>query len=119
MQPREFKNPFQQSVRKYIKETTSLASLVCCISSVQPPNFIHTAIMRLPTSVVLVLATLAAAHPGEDHRDELQKRRSFEAGAERLSLRHCAEKLKARGVTDRNIKRRAAVIERHRQKRKN
>lgn len=74
--------------------------------------------MRLPASIILALATLAAAHPGEDHHDELQQRRSFEANAERLSLRHCAEKLKARGVTDRNIMRRSALIEEHRQKRK-
>lgn len=91
----------------------------------QPSSFIYTTatnlpvIMRLPTSIVLALATLAAAHPGEDHHDELQQRRSFEAGAERLSLRHCAEQLKARGITDRNIKRRTALIQEHRQKREN
>ncbi|KAM0386961.1 hypothetical protein FCULG_00012073 [Fusarium culmorum] len=73
--------------------------------------------MRFPSSIVLALAALTAAHPGEDHHDELQQRRSFETTAERLSLRHCAEKLKARGVTDRNIKRRSALIQEHRQKR--
>ncbi len=55
--------------------------------------------MRLSASITLGLAALAVAHPGEDHHDELEARRSFEASAERLSLRHCAEKLKARGVT--------------------
>jgi hypothetical protein len=92
----------------FINLSTSLTllSLFCAV------------IMRLPASIILALATLAAAHPGEDHHDELQQRRSFEANAERLSLRHCAEKLKARGVTDRNIKRRSALIEEHRQKRK-
>ncbi|KAF4439943.1 hypothetical protein F53441_12418 [Fusarium austroafricanum] len=73
--------------------------------------------MRLPASITLALATLAVAHPGEDHRDELEQRRSFEAKAERLSLRHCAETLKARGVTERNIKRRSALIEEYRKKR--
>lgn len=74
--------------------------------------------MRLSASVILGLAALAVTHPGEDHHDELEARRSFEASAERLSLRHCAEILKARGVTERNIKRRSALIEEHRQKRK-
>ena len=74
--------------------------------------------MRFSSSIVLALASLTAAHPGEDHHDELEQRRSFEASAEKLSLRHCAEKLKARGVTDRNIKRRSALIQAHRQKRK-
>ncbi|KAG4277133.1 hypothetical protein FPRO04_07431 [Fusarium proliferatum] len=73
--------------------------------------------MRFSASITLGLAALAVAHPGEDHHDELEARRSFEASAERLSLRHCAEKLKARGVTERNIKRRSALIEEHRRKR--
>ncbi|CAG7559025.1 unnamed protein product [Fusarium equiseti] len=73
--------------------------------------------MRFSSSILLALASFTAAHPGEDHHDELEQRRSFEASAERLSLRHCAEKLKARGVTDRNIKRRSALIQAHRQKR--
>jgi len=80
--------------------------------------FVCAVIMRLSASSTLALAALAAAHPGEDHHDELEARRSFEASAERLSVRHCAETLKARGVTERNIKRRSALIEEHRRKRK-
>jgi hypothetical protein len=80
--------------------------------------FVCAVIMRVSASITLALAALAVAHPGEDHHDELEARRSFEASAERLSLRHCAEKLQARGVTERNIKRRSALIEVHRRKRK-
>jgi hypothetical protein len=74
--------------------------------------------MLFALTITAALATLGSAHPGEDHHDEIEQQRSFLANIERSSLRHCAETLKARGVTERNVKRRVALIEEARQKRK-
>jgi protocatechuate 3,4-dioxygenase beta subunit len=72
--------------------------------------------MLFPT-FVLALASFATAHPGEDHSHELLERQDFVASVERSSLAHCTETLRANGVAERNVKRRAALLEKARQKR--
>ncbi|RXG50428.1 hypothetical protein VDGE_04797 [Verticillium dahliae] len=74
--------------------------------------------MRL-TSVASGLALLsiqAAAHPGHDLSEEIAERRAFLGNIERASLAHCATKLRARGVEQRNIERRAALLKNAREK---
>ncbi|KAH6954028.1 Intradiol ring-cleavage dioxygenase [Ilyonectria sp. MPI-CAGE-AT-0026] len=65
----------------------------------------------------LLLAAVVAAHPGHDVTEELAEREAFLGNINRASLGHCAEKLKARGIHGRNIRRRAAVVEAVREKR--
>ncbi|KAH6662955.1 Intradiol ring-cleavage dioxygenase [Plectosphaerella plurivora] len=70
--------------------------------------------MRFSGPVALALATLSSnvvAHPGHDLTEEIAERRAFLGSVKRASLEHCAAKLKARGVHDRNIRRRAAAVE--------
>lgn len=74
--------------------------------------------MRL--SDCLSLATLlasAAAHPGHDISEELAERQAFLNTVKRSSLSHCAEKLKARGLHERNARRRAELVQAAREKR--
>jgi hypothetical protein len=77
--------------------------------------------MRFSTSVVSSIALLsgaAVAHPGHDLTQEIAERRAFLGSVKRADLSHCAAKLKARGVQQRNIARRAALVNHHREKRK-
>ncbi|KAG8405622.1 hypothetical protein J3459_011394 [Metarhizium acridum] len=60
-------------------------------------------------SSILLLSSVAVAHPGHDLTDEILERRSFKNSVRHASLSHCAEKLKARGVQSRNLERRAAA----------
>ncbi|KAH0598787.1 hypothetical protein MHUMG1_02899 [Metarhizium humberi] len=60
-------------------------------------------------SSILLLSSVAVAHPGHDLTEEILERRSFKNSVRRASLSHCAEKLKARGVQARNLERRAAT----------
>ncbi|ROT37752.1 aromatic compound dioxygenase [Sodiomyces alkalinus F11] len=57
------------------------------------------------------------AHPGHNINEELLERRSFLQSIEHRSLAHCAPKLKDRGIHERNVARRAALLEQHREKR--
>ncbi|KZL78375.1 extracellular dioxygenase [Colletotrichum incanum] len=59
----------------------------------------------------------AVAHPGHDLTEEIAERRAFLSTIKRASLGHCADKLAARGITARNVARRAAQVEQARQKR--
>jgi hypothetical protein len=75
--------------------------------------------MRTSSSAAwLFLAAIAAAHPGHDVSEELAERATFLGNIKRASLGHCAEKLKARGIEERNSRRRAALVEAVREKRK-
>ncbi|KAF6824200.1 hypothetical protein CPLU01_10964 [Colletotrichum plurivorum] len=65
----------------------------------------------------LALLSGAAAHPGHDLTEEIAERRAFLGNVKRASLAHCADTLKARGVTARNVARRSAMVEKARQKR--
>ena len=70
------------------------------------------------TSVVSVaiLATAITAHPGHDHSAEMAERAAFTKFSKR-DLSHCAEKMKARGLEQRAIARRAATARKARVKR--
>jgi hypothetical protein len=65
----------------------------------------------------LALGGVAVAHPGHNVKQEAAERRDFLTSVKRSSLAHCADKLKARGVEARNVARRAAQVEKARQKR--
>ncbi|KAF5521092.1 Catechol 1,2-dioxygenase [Colletotrichum aenigma] len=65
----------------------------------------------------LALLSGAIAHPGHDLTEEIAERRAFLGNVKRASLAHCADKLKARGVTARNVARRSAQVEKARHKR--
>ncbi|KAK7542678.1 extracellular dioxygenase [Phyllosticta citribraziliensis] len=54
----------------------------------------------------LLAATEVVAHPGHDIKAEAMERRAALSSFERRSLSHCQDKLKARGVHDKNIARR-------------
>ncbi|KAI1853982.1 hypothetical protein JX265_003695 [Neoarthrinium moseri] len=76
--------------------------------------------MRFITTAVSGLALLsssAVAHPGHDLTQEIAERRSFLNNVARSDLSHCASKLKARGISDRNIARRTAAANKARAKR--
>ncbi|RGP60421.1 hypothetical protein FLONG3_10887 [Fusarium longipes] len=64
-----------------------------------------------------IAASIASAHPGHDIRHEILERREFLASSKRSNLAHCADKLKARGIEARNVARRAAKVDKARQKR--
>ncbi|EEY23454.1 conserved hypothetical protein [Verticillium alfalfae VaMs.102] len=74
--------------------------------------------MRLTSvaSGIALLSIQAAAHPGHDLSEEIAERRAFLGNIERASLAHCAAKLRARGVEQRNIERRAALLKDAREK---
>ncbi|KIW04501.1 hypothetical protein, variant [Verruconis gallopava] len=61
--------------------------------------------------VLVILAGISNAHPGDDHRSELMKRAEWLNQVERRDLSHCAEKLKARGVHARALQRRSALAD--------
>ncbi|KFA70071.1 hypothetical protein S40285_03316 [Stachybotrys chlorohalonatus IBT 40285] len=69
-------------------------------------------------SSMAILAGLALAHPGHDVAQEAAERRAYINSVRQVSLAHCADKLKARGVEARNIARRAAIVEAARLKRR-
>ncbi|KAH9893788.1 aromatic compound dioxygenase [Xylariomycetidae sp. FL2044] len=72
------------------------------------------------SNVVSGLALLAgsvSAHPGHDITEEALQRREFLKTVKRADLSVCSEKLKARGMQDRQQERRAAAIEAARAKR--
>ncbi|KAI0095366.1 aromatic compound dioxygenase [Daldinia grandis] len=76
--------------------------------------------MRFSISIVSGLALLAgsaAAHPGHDISQEVKERREFLGSVKRTSLGHCAAQLKARGVANRNVQRRASMLQKARTKR--
>ncbi|RYP77310.1 hypothetical protein DL770_007077 [Monosporascus sp. CRB-9-2] len=68
-------------------------------------------------SCLVIVAGLASAHPGHDISQEIVERREFLSTVKRNDLSHCAEKLKARGVLERNVARRSAQVEKERAKR--
>ncbi|KAK2061715.1 aromatic compound dioxygenase [Colletotrichum caudatum] len=71
------------------------------------------------SSVATGLALLSSviARPGRDITEEIVERRAFLSSVKRANLVHCADKLAARGLTARNIARRAAQVQYARQKR--
>ncbi|KAL2135761.1 hypothetical protein VTI74DRAFT_7131 [Chaetomium olivicolor] len=74
----------------------------------------------LLTKAVAGLALLtgfATAHPGHDATQEAREYAAYLQSVKRVSLAHCAEKLKARGTMERNIARRQAIVEWAREKR--
>ncbi|KAH9904220.1 aromatic compound dioxygenase [Xylariomycetidae sp. FL2044] len=77
--------------------------------------------MRFATTVVAsglaLMSGVAVAHPGHDISGEVAERRAFLAGQKRADLSHCAAKLKARGLSDRNVRRRAAAADEARARR--
>jgi hypothetical protein len=74
--------------------------------------------MKLLTPVLAsaILATSVAAHPGHDMHAEMAERAAFTKYSKR-DLSHCAAKLKARGLEQRAIARRAATAMQARQMR--
>lgn len=62
-------------------------------------------------SGLAVLSGLASAHPGHDLTQEIAERRDFLGSVKRSDLSHCADKLKSRGVMERNVARRSAMVE--------
>ncbi|RYP74721.1 hypothetical protein DL769_003980 [Monosporascus sp. CRB-8-3] len=68
-------------------------------------------------SCLVIVAGLASAHPGHDISQEIVERREFLSAVKRNDLSHCAEKLKARGVLERNVARRSAAVEKARAER--
>ncbi|KAG9657804.1 aromatic compound dioxygenase, partial [Aureobasidium melanogenum] len=65
------------------------------------------------------LASITAAHPGHDPREEALERRSYynSVPATKRSLSHCEAKIKARGLEQRSLARREALVTNARQKR--
>ncbi|KAG9963822.1 aromatic compound dioxygenase, partial [Aureobasidium melanogenum] len=65
------------------------------------------------------LASITAAHPGHDPREEALERRSYynSVPATKRSLSHCEAKIKARGLEQRSLARREALATNARQKR--
>ncbi|KAF9878239.1 hypothetical protein CkaCkLH20_04277 [Colletotrichum karsti] len=68
------------------------------------------------TAAALILATVTA-HGSHDVVEEIRERRDFLGSQKRTSLSHCTELLKARGLDQRNIQRRAATVSEARSKR--
>jgi hypothetical protein len=67
----------------------------------------------IPLSILLGLAALVAAHPGQSEdeiRAEGAARWSYIASLEKTDLAHCATKLAARGVVERTISRRRETL---------
>jgi hypothetical protein len=72
---------------------------------------------KAPLFAASALLGLVLAHPGHDPTEEMLERREFIKALGRSDLGHCAEKLTERGVTARNAARRAAAVEKAREKR--
>lgn len=68
-------------------------------------------------SGLALFSTSAIAHPGHDLTQEIAERRDFLGSVKRADLSHCASKLRARGVEQRNVARRTAAVEKARAKR--
>ncbi|CZR53565.1 related to extracellular dioxygenase [Phialocephala subalpina] len=68
----------------------------------------------------LLLGSLVVAHPGEDdHSQEISKRKAYLSDPNtKRDLSHCSSKLKTRGYEDRMNKRRLAVLNAARKKRR-
>ena len=68
----------------------------------------------------ILLGSLVMAHPGEDdHSQEISKRKAYLSDPNtKRDLSHCSSKLKARGYEDRMNKRRLAVLNAARKKRR-
>lgn len=69
---------------------------------------------------VAVLASLGLGHPGHDVKHEAAERAAFlkRAPVQSRSLAQCASTLKARGVEDSNVARRANALQHLRQERR-
>ena len=67
----------------------------------------------------LALTSIAAAHPGHDPHEEALERRAYydSVPLAKRSLSHCEAKIKARGLEQRSLARRAALVANARQKR--
>jgi hypothetical protein len=69
--------------------------------------------MMISPSVILALAALATAHPGQSQEDlqaEGKARWSYIESLEKTDLAHCATKLATRGVVERTINRRKEAL---------
>lgn len=64
-----------------------------------------------------LMSATVLAHPGHNVQEEALERRSYLQTVKRADLSHCAAKLKARGVDQRNVARRTAALEKARAKR--
>lgn len=78
--------------------------------------------MKYSTTLVAAaaafFASTAIAHPGHDHSAEIAARSAYlQKSTTKRDLSHCSAKLKARGVEDRSIKRRAEIAGKERAKR--
>ena len=75
--------------------------------------------MQVLSAIVIVAlyASSVLAHPGHNIQEELAERAAFLKEAPRRDLSHCAAKLKARGITQKNVQRRAAIAKAAREKR--
>lgn len=71
------------------------------------------------TAGLIGLASIAAAHPGHDHKAEAAERRAFMRNApiQARSLSQCASKLKARGLEAKNVARRQHAVKQIRRRR--
>lgn len=65
---------------------------------------------KLLTTIALA-AGFVSAHPGHDINQEIAERRAYVGSASQASLAHCTEKLRARGIEQRNIARRSSAAE--------
>ena len=70
-----------------------------------------------PLAIVGLYAINVLAHPGHDIREELAERAAFLKETPHRDLRHCASQLAARGITQKNVHRRAAIARAAREKR--
>lgn len=58
----------------------------------------------------LLCLSSVSAHPGHDLTEEIAERKQFLSSVKRSDLSHCAVKLKARGISNRNVARREAAL---------
>lgn len=109
-----------QSSQSLLSHPPTILSSIQFPVTVKPRSFPSARKMRFTQSFVSGLTLLsgsALAHPGYDLTQEIAERREFLGSVKRADLSHCAAKLKARGVSERNVARRTAVIEKARAKR--
>lgn len=93
-------------------------------SSIFPifPVYQKTFIYKMHFSAAAITAILASsasvmAHPGHDVRKEIAERASFMSQLKTRDLSHCSAKLKARGIEQAGVARRAATAKTERKKR--
>lgn len=67
-------------------------------------------------TLAIAACQIASAHPGEDHTAELAARQEF-LQHNAANLDHCADKLQARGISQRGIERRSRLANQLRRKR--